>query len=119
MRMIVLKELAVVAGGGDGCTLVPDAPFGYNYRSACDRHDDNYSAGSLVSRAEADAMFKADMHNICATNYNDSFGCNAVAEVYGLGVELFGGFFYQGGGGGGGHGGGRSNDFDQVMNELY
>lgn len=117
MRMIVLKELAVVAGGGDGCTLVPDAPFGFDYRSACDRHDDNYSAGSLVSRAEADAMFKADMHNICATNYNDSFGCNAVAEVYGLGVELFGGFFYEGNGGGGGGGGGRRSN--EVMNELY
>lgn len=118
MRMIVLKELAVVAGGGDGCTLVPDAPFGFNVRGACDTHDKNYSPGSPFSRAEADAIFKADIHNICVTDYNDSFACHAVAEVYGLGVELFGGFFYQGGGGGG-HGGGRSNDFDQIMNELY
>ncbi|WP_308922268.1 phospholipase A2 [Janthinobacterium sp. J1-1] len=118
MRMIVLKELAAVAGGGDGCTLVPDAPFGFNFRDACDMHDNNYSSGSPYSRAEADAIFKADMHNICETNYNDSFACNVMAEVYGAGVSIFGGSFYQGGGSSG-NAGGRSSDFDQVMNELY
>jgi hypothetical protein len=77
----------------DGCTDVPDAPLGYDFLTACWRHDfgyRNYKAQHRFTenaRARIDGQFKADMYTIC----NGRVFCQATAEVYYLGVRQFGG----------------------------
>lgn len=83
--------------GPNGCTAVPNAPFGFNFKPACDRHDINYSAGTNLTKAQADNTFKNDMLNICKTEYDNSLLCIAAANVYYAGVVTFGGLFYEGG----------------------
>ncbi|WP_415661393.1 phospholipase A2 [Roseateles sp.] len=99
-----------VAGGNEGdpictepepeprdyCTGVPDSPLGYDFASACMAHDENYSRDTTMTREEADLQFRADLHAICEANYNDSAVCHALAEIYYMGVSLFGWLFYEG-----------------------
>ena len=101
MRVISVCEVENVTGGAtvNGCTGVPDRPFGFNFKPACDDHDRNYSTDSTISKVKADQQFKADMLNICETKYDNSSLCRATAQVYYLGVSMMGSFFYQGSGG--------------------
>ena len=84
------------SGQTDFCTFVPDAPFGFNFSNVCAIHDSYYSASSTVSRAEADRIFYEGLHNTCDTQYGGSWLCHLSANVYYVGVRLFGGFFYEG-----------------------
>jgi hypothetical protein len=52
-----------------------------------------------VSRPLADQIFHAGMRNICDTQYGGSALCHLMADVYFIGVRLFGGIFYEGPGG--------------------
>lgn len=104
MRTLTMREIECVAGSGDYCgpqdsfwsTFVPDAPLGYDFGPACQRHDENYSAGSGLTRAQADDIFRTDMRAICATQYDNDFGCRAVAFVYFTAVVEFGQSSFQG-----------------------
>lgn len=117
MRLITNPEIFMVAGGeslvsraedGDamygsidlsqvnGCTGVPDSPFGFEYAPSCNNHDMNYSDTTTMSRAEADAQFRTDMLNTCDTKYDGSLLCKVTANVYYVGVRILGGFFYEG-----------------------
>lgn len=80
----------------DFCSFVPDAPFGYDFSSICAVHDDNYGPSSTVSRYEADTIFREALHEACRAQYGDAWLCHASAEVYYIGVRLFGGWFYEG-----------------------
>ena len=64
----------------DGCTLVPD----FDFRSCCDQHDVEYRL-QVVSRKEADQRLRACIR---------SSGHPLKAELYYLGVRLFGGIFW-------------------------
>jgi len=83
----------------DFCTFVPDSPLGFSFGAACALHDNNYGPGSGVSRAAADQIFYDAMQQTCHTQYGGSALCHAMADVYFIGVRLFGGFFYEGPGG--------------------
>lgn len=83
----------------DFCTLVPDSPFGFSFGAICAIHDDNYGPNSTVSRSTADQLFYDGMRNACDTQYGGSALCNVMADIYFIGVRLFGGFFYEGPGG--------------------
>lgn len=98
MRVIQQAELCAVAGaeGPDYCTGVPDAPFGYDFSSACNTHDQNYSADTSMTQEQADTQFLNDMLEICETNYDDAWLCTATAYVYYWGVDSFGSWFYDG-----------------------
>ena len=95
MRVISICDLQSVSGGAtvNGCTGVPDKPFGFNFKPACDNHDINYSIDSQLSKAQADQVFKNDMLNICKTQYDNSLLCRAAAQIYYAGVTIFGGHF--------------------------
>jgi hypothetical protein len=88
-------------GGGwaipNGCTGVPNEPFGYNFKPACDNHDINYSSGTNHTKSQADSIFLNDMLTICKTEYNNDLLCRASSYTYYTGVTIFGGFFYEGG----------------------
>ena len=83
----------------DFCTFVPDSPFGFSFGAACAQHDNNYGPGSTVPRAAADRIFYDAMQQACDTQYGGSAMCHLMADVYFIGVRLFGGFFYEGPGG--------------------
>jgi len=84
----------------DYCTMVPDSPFGFSFGAICAIHDDNYGPNSTLSRYAADQMFHDGMRNACDTQYGGSAMCNLMADIYFVGVRLFGGLFYEGAGGG-------------------
>ena len=95
-----------IGGGGgvgerwaisDGCTGVPNEPFGYNFKPACDNHDFNYSNGTNYTKSQADSIFLKDMLTICKTEYNNDLLCRASSYTYYTGVTILGGFFYEGG----------------------
>jgi hypothetical protein len=83
----------------DYCTLAPDSPFGFSFGAICAIHDDNYGPNSTVSRPQADQIFHEGMRNVCDTQYGGSALCHLMADVYFIGVRLFGGIFYEGPGG--------------------
>lgn len=112
MYVIANEKLFAVAGGGEQCTGVPDAPFGFNFSIPCANHDKNYTPGTTMSKSDADSQFRQDMKDVCATDYNNSLLCNITAEVYYIGVSIFGGFFYGGGGTK------EAQQFDQSMQKL-
>ena len=91
MRVISVCEVENVTDGAtvNGCTGVPNQPFGFNFKPACDRHDVNYSTETQMSKVQADQTFRNDMLNICKTKYDNSLLCRATAEVYYVGVSLF------------------------------
>ena len=82
------------------CTWAPDAPFGFDFSAICAVHDLNYSAQSTLSRWQADMIFHEGMKGICDANYGGSWLCHLMADVYLIGVRLFGGAYYEGADGG-------------------
>lgn len=84
----------------DYCTMAPDAPFGFDFSGICAIHDDNYGPSSTVSRSEADRIFYESLQNACDTQYGGSWLCHMSADIYYIGVRLFGGLFYEGPDGG-------------------
>ena len=91
-------ELLSLADHGGACTGVPDAlPGVFDFTAACERHDTCYSLG--VDRLACDRAFRADLLAACATQHPDALAvgrllCAVFAELYYLGVTLFGGFAF-------------------------
>ncbi|MDI2132257.1 phospholipase [Yinghuangia seranimata] len=77
----------------DGCTGVPDAPFGYDFTTACWRHDFGYrnfkDQGRFTedARGDIDDVFRKDMHHLC----DGRPLCDATAELYSGGGPPLGG----------------------------
>lgn len=93
------NPIAAVVPPGNHCTLVPDRPMNFDFRYACWQHDINSGPGSTMSFTQANDVFRADMHAICRNSYGDAWLCHLMAEVYYVGVSLFGRPFYEGTGG--------------------
>ncbi|MGH9214201.1 MAG: phospholipase A2 [Acidimicrobiales bacterium] len=102
----------------DICTLVPDAPAGYDFSPACSYHDWCYSEDNLsYTREQCDMIFHNDMVGLCNYNYGASGSCLEAADTYYWGVRTFGWAFYEGWEGEGGGAGGQ--DCDPVHDSYY
>ncbi|WP_137816874.1 phospholipase [Gandjariella thermophila] len=77
----------------DGCSHVPDSPFGFHFRHACERHDFGYRnyrrqrRFTEPNRREIDDNFRSDMYSVCGTNWT----CRRTADLYYVGVRELGG----------------------------
>ena len=113
-RLLVTAVLVVglVAGGpaassgaqerlfeDDGvCTAVPDQlPGIFDFTEACQAHDACYAAAE--DRLACDLAFRQDMIQLCQAQHPAVLDparlvCQTFAELYFLGVRLFGGFAF-------------------------
>lgn len=77
----------------DGCSSSPDTPLGFDFLSACHRHDfgyRNYKAQARfdeTSRLSLDTLFRADLYSVCGRNWV----CQRTADIYYAAVREFGG----------------------------
>ncbi|MEV0704498.1 phospholipase [Saccharopolyspora sp. NPDC050389] len=77
----------------DGCSMSPDKPLGYKFRTSCDRHDFGYrnykkqDRFSEDNRKKVDDNFKADMYSVCGSDVV----CKGTANIYYYAVREFGG----------------------------
>ncbi|MBB5155683.1 phospholipase [Saccharopolyspora phatthalungensis] len=77
----------------DGCSMSPNEPLGYKFRTSCERHDFGYRNFTKQhrftedNRRRIDDNFRADMYSVCG---ND-LGCKGTANVYYFAVREFGG----------------------------
>jgi hypothetical protein len=91
-------DLLALLDDGGACTGVPDTlPGIFDFTAACESHDACYAEG--VDRAACDEAFRADLLASCSAQHPDVFDvrrylCFALAELYYLGVRLFGGFTF-------------------------
>ncbi|RCI10061.1 hypothetical protein L249_8710 [Ophiocordyceps polyrhachis-furcata BCC 54312] len=80
----------------DGCTESLDNPFGFSFTDACYRHDFGYQNYRLQKRFTAsnknriDRNFHKDLLGRCR-GHVASYSCNALAQLYFLGVQAYGG----------------------------
>ena len=91
-------DLLSLLDDGGACTGVPDTlPGIFDFTAACESHDACYAEG--VDRLACDEAFRADLLASCATQHPEAFDvrrylCFGLAELYYLGVRLFGGFAF-------------------------
>jgi hypothetical protein len=84
---------------GEPCTAVPDAiPGLFDFTGACANHDACYSSGEKT-KAECDSAFLQDMTAACVAQHPSAldparYVCLTFAQLYYLGVLLFGQFFF-------------------------
>ncbi|MBC6449415.1 phospholipase [Actinokineospora xionganensis] len=77
----------------DGCSSSPDAPLGFNFLSACHRHDFGYRNYKSQARFDEEArlsidnVFRADLYSVCGRNWL----CKRTADIYYAAVREFGG----------------------------
>nr|WP_179724850.1 phospholipase [Saccharopolyspora hordei] len=77
----------------DGCSMSPDEPLGYQFRTSCDRHDFGYrnytkqDRFTEAGRKAIDDNFRDDMYSVCG----DDVACKGTANVYYFAVREFGG----------------------------
>jgi hypothetical protein len=83
---------------GGACTAVPDElPGIFDFTEACVRHDACYAVGA--DRLACDLSFRQDMVELCHVQHPDALDlgrlvCLTFAELYFLGVRLFGGLTF-------------------------
>ena len=83
---------------GEPCTGVPNSvPGVFNFTAQCAQHDACYVAGG--DRLACDTTFRQAMVSACTAQHPDladprRYLCLTFAELYFLGVRLFGGFFF-------------------------
>ena len=93
-----IESLLTAFDDGGACTGVPDTlPGIFDFTEACEEHDVCYAAGG--DRLACDLEFREDLIEACAAQHPEAFavgriGCLVFAELYFLGVRLFGGFFF-------------------------
>ncbi|MER7081133.1 phospholipase A2 [Saccharopolyspora kobensis] len=77
----------------DGCSMSPDEPLGFKFRTSCDRHDFGYrnykkqERFTEPNRKEIDDNFRDDMYTACG----DNLACKGTANIYYFAVREFGG----------------------------
>ncbi|KJZ71375.1 hypothetical protein HIM_09258 [Hirsutella minnesotensis 3608] len=80
----------------DGCTRVPDNPFGFPFLQACHRHDFGYQNFRIqhrftkANKLKIDLKFKEDLYHQCGSVFAKT-ACEKLADVYYAGVRAFGG----------------------------
>lgn len=84
----------------DGCSKVPDKPFGFDFQASCQRHDFGYRnykrqrRFTEPNRAKIDRQFKDDMDDVCKrfSGWKALKGvrCRRWALYYYLGVRAVG-----------------------------
>ncbi|KAA2258622.1 phospholipase [Solihabitans fulvus] len=94
---ISIRDQAPYAGqldwSSDGCSHVPNSPFGFRFLPACERHDFGYRnykrQGRFTepNRKLIDDNFRADMYHVCGGNW----ACRRTADIYYFGVRELGG----------------------------
>ncbi|HVL27119.1 MAG TPA: phospholipase A2 [Acidimicrobiales bacterium] len=95
----VATSPAVLAEDGGACTAVPDQLAGiFDFTDACVRHDICYALGA--DRLACDLAFRQDMVELCHVQHPHPLDlgrvvCLTFAELYFLGVRLFGGLAFQ------------------------
>ena len=83
---------------GEPCTGVPNSvPGVFDFTAACANHDACYAAGS--DRQACDVAFREEMITACDTQHPEVYDprrytCLSFAELYYIGVRIFGGFFF-------------------------
>jgi len=83
---------------GGACTAVPDTlPGIFDFTEACEEHDACYAEGE--DRLACDLEFRSDLLSACAAQHPATLDarrllCVTFAELYFIGVRLFGGFFF-------------------------
>lgn len=89
--------VAAHGSGENGCTGVPDAGYGFDFHSACDRHDRCYRQRTRGTtwrdRLGCDRAFLADMERSCNRHRRYSvpgLACRSTARLYYLGVRALG-----------------------------
>ncbi|EON68617.1 hypothetical protein W97_07875 [Coniosporium apollinis CBS 100218] len=82
----------------DGCSILSDTPYGFNFLPSCQRHDfgyRNYKAQNRCSsddRKRVDQKFLSDMNNECGKQSAvKKLACLKVASEYYVGVRAAGG----------------------------
>jgi hypothetical protein len=90
---------AAMFDDGGACTAVPDQlPGIFDFTDACVRHDICYALGA--DRLACDLAFRQDMVELCHVQHPHPLDlgrvvCLTFAELYFLGVRLFGGLAFQ------------------------
>lgn len=88
--------------GTPSTAWVPDGWGRADFRAACGRHDECYSATSTTSRSSCDQALQAELRTACASAYGPSspsrYLCYGVAFTYYEGVRAFGRLAYSGNG---------------------
>jgi hypothetical protein len=84
----------------DGCTVVPDSGWGFDFHAICDLHDLDYvyrpHGVNEWGRSVADLTFLYRMRDHCRARPAGAAqtNCYSVAQQYYNGVRTFGLFFY-------------------------
>ncbi|MBB1254201.1 hypothetical protein H3146_12595 [Streptomyces sp. OF3] len=80
----------------DYCTTSPDNPFGFPFKSACQRHDFGYRnykeiGGFSANKARLDSAFHEDLKRVC-NRYSGATrtSCHGLAWTYYQAVRAFG-----------------------------
>jgi RHS repeat-associated protein len=81
LRMFDGFGLGAACGSGPTSILVPDKPGGFNFTSACAKHDKCYGTCG-AAKSDCDEQFLEDMQSICENSYFGSVGCNELANIY-------------------------------------
>ncbi len=96
---VVVGAGAVAAHGRDanGCTGVPDAGYGFDFHTICDRHDRCYrqpaQGRTADGRRRCDRAFLTDMQRSCNRHRRYSaprLVCRSTARIYYIGVRALG-----------------------------
>lgn len=102
---VLLATVMVVAAGPvaahapntNGCTLVPDRGFGFDFHDICDAHDICYGTqpdgSGWLGRRACDREFRSQMLDHCGLHPAASaerVTCTTVAWAYYFGVRTFG-----------------------------
>ena len=93
-----LRNPSYLIWSDDGCSFVPDQPNGFNFLTACQRHDfgyRNYKAQGRCGESrklKIDLNFRQDMINICSVFSPESKKnqCLQNADNYYTGVRTLG-----------------------------
>ena len=97
-QVLATPQLLTLLDDGGTCTGVPDQiPGIYDFTAACAAHDACYALG--VDRLACDQVFRQAMLASCTALHPQLFDirrylCIGAAELYFLGVRLFGGFAF-------------------------
>jgi hypothetical protein len=92
------ESIPAIIDDGGACTGAPETlPGIFDFTEACEQHDACYAGGA--DRRGCDLAFRQDLIAACTAQHPDVFdprryACFGFAELYFIGVTLFGGFFF-------------------------
>lgn len=90
-----LNNWCMPNGEDDGCTVMPDSAFWFDFHAACRQHDMAYRFTPISNRFAIDLQFLSDALKDC--RYRNAVGralCAGTAAIYYAGIRAFGGFVF-------------------------